>query len=69
MPGARQFEALADKQVKFDWQELRRTFPVRGFAGLQHLFDGVEKAVGIEQHQLVEVTPLLVAYFAPLQSL
>src|ERR1700681_963718 len=69
MSSSRQFDTLADKQIELYWQALRRTFPVRRFARLQNLFDGVEEAVGIKQHQLVEVAPLFLAYFASLQGL
>jgi len=35
----------------------------------QHLFDGVQQALGIEQHQLVELPPLRFSDFESLQSL
>src|ERR1700716_1081324 len=69
MTSSRQFETVADQHVELYRQALRRTFPVRRFARLQNLFDGVKKALGIQQHQLVEVAPLFLAYFAPLQGL
>src|ERR1700726_5060699 len=69
MTSSRQFETVANKQVELYGQALRRTFPVRRFARLQHLFDGLKKGVGIKQHQFVEVAPLFFAYFASLQGL
>jgi hypothetical protein len=48
---------------------MRRAFFLRRFSRLQHLFDGVKKTIGIEQHQFVEIPPLVLGHLASLQGL
>src|SRR6266481_4722209 len=69
MTHPRQFHALAHERVEFHRQALRRAFLLRRLTRLQHLFDGMQQALGIEQHQLIELPPLRFSYLESLQSL
>src|SRR6267378_4647301 len=69
MTHSRQFHALAHQRVEFHRQALRRAFLLRRLTRLQYLFHGVQQALGIEQHQLVELPPLRFSYLESLQSL
>src|SRR5208282_2497643 len=57
---------LAHQRVEFQRQALGRAFLVHRLSRFQHLFHGVQQALGIEQHQLVELAPLR---FSDLESL
>ena len=69
MAHSRQFHALAHQRIEFHRQALRRAFLMRRLTRFQHLFHGVQQALGIEQHQLVELPPLRFFHLASLQSL
>src|SRR6202521_3947225 len=69
MTHPRQLHTFAHQRVEFNRQALRRAFLLRRLTRLQHLFDGVQQALGIEQHQLVELPPLRFSDFESLQSL
>ncbi len=69
MAHSRQFHALAHQGVEFQRQALGRGFLVRRLTRFQHLFHGVHQALGIEQHQLVELPPLRFTHLESLQSL
>src|SRR6266403_2550924 len=69
MTHSRQFHAFAHQRVEFHRQALRRAFLLRRLTRLQYLFHGVQQALGIEQHQLVELPPLRFSHFESLQSL
>jgi hypothetical protein len=58
VPGARQFQALAHQCVKFHRQALPRTLLLRRRARFQDLFHGLQQAIGIDKHQLIELPPL-----------
>jgi hypothetical protein len=45
-----------------------RAFLLRRLTRFQDLFHGVQQAVGIEQHELVELAPLRFFHLAPLQG-
>ena len=68
MARSRQFDALAHQRVEFHRQALRRAFLLRRLTRFQDLFHGVQQAVGIEQHELVELAPLRFFHLASLQG-
>jgi hypothetical protein len=48
---------------------VRRSAFHPGFAGFQDLFHGAKKTVRVEQHELVELTALIIIHLATLQGL
>src|SRR5208282_3964463 len=50
-------------------QARRRTFLLCRLARFQHLFHGVEQALGIDEHQLIELPPLRFSHIESLQGL
>src|ERR1035438_5739466 len=69
MAGPRQFDALSHQRIEVHRRALKETLLLRRRTRFQHLFDGVQQALGVEEHQLVELAALRFFYFAPLQSL
>ena len=63
VPRARQFHAFAHQAAEIDLHRLGACVLVADFAGLQHLLDRAQQAVGIVQHQLVELLPLRLVHF------
>ena len=53
-----QFHALLHERVKIHRRAMNRTLLLRCGARFQHLLDGMQKAIGVEQHQLVELAAL-----------
>src|ERR1035438_8690548 len=68
MAHSRQFHALAYQRIELHWQALRRAFLLRRLTRFQHLFHGAQQAIGIEQHELVELPALRFFHLASLQG-
>src|SRR5271163_4636995 len=69
MAGSRQFHAFPHQLVEVHRRAVKRAFLSRRCARFQHLFDGMEQALGIEVHHFVELAALRLIYFASLQGL
>ena len=68
MPRAREFDAFTDQAPEIDFGSLVLASLVADLARLQHLLYGSEQAVRIVEHQSVELLPLGLVHFAPLQG-
>ena len=69
MSDACQVHALANQVVEFEREPLCGALPLSSFARFQNLLNGVQQALGVEQHGLIELAPLFHVHFASLQSL
>ena len=69
MARARRLDALLDQPAEIDRRAVFELASLPRHAGLQHLFDGVLQAIGVLQHDAVELLALRVADLARLQRL
>src|SRR5689334_22002150 len=68
MAGAGEFDTVADqcRQVKLS---TRPELFMSGLAGFEHLLDGAQQAIGVVDHEAVEIRALGFVHLAALQSL
>ncbi len=66
MADARKLDGFAHEFREIQLHVVALAAAVTGFAGFEHLLDGSEEAIGIEEHQIIKLLPLRLVYFAAL---
>ena len=66
MAHAREFNTFAHQLREIQLHVMAFAAAVTGLAGFEHLLDGSQQAIGIEQHQVVKLLALRLVHFAAL---